>query len=382
MTLVPDVPLEGEERIAFLTLALTPGIGWPRLRNLIEKCQTPSGALTAPLALLETVPEMKGSPARAVHAAKMELGYRVMDDLARVGGRLLLRGDPGFPVSLHDVDAPPTHLFAAGRLELLEGPAVAIVGSRDHTRYGAEVCEALAAGASAAGIVVVSGMARGLDAIAHEAALAAGGGSIGVLGCGLGVVYPESNRRLYHLMSGEGLLLTEAPPGERPRTGSFPKRNRIIAGLSRATVVVEAAVGSGALITANAALDQGRDVLAVPGGVTSPTSVGPNRLLRDGAAPILEVDDLLSRYPEVRQVASTGDPDVSTPAGAVVALLKGGPRQADEIAATLRLPTGQVLALLGIMEIQGLVMQRPGLVYALTRVRFSAQSPIPGSPER
>jgi DNA processing protein len=376
VTQEPDTPFQGEERIACLTLALTPGIGWTRLRNLIQKCITPSGALTAPLALLETVPDMTGSPAQAIHAAKMELGHRVMDDLMRVGGRLLLRGDPEFPESLHAVDAPPTHLFALGRLDLLQRPAVAIVGSRDHTRYGAEVCEALAGGASGAGIVVVSGMARGLDAVAHHAALLAGGGSIGVLGCGLGVVYPESNRRLYNLMSREGLLLTEAPPGERPKTGSFPRRNRIIAGLARATVVVEAAVGSGALITANAALDQGKDVLAVPGGVTSPTSVGTNRLLRDGAAPILDLEDLVSRYPEVTQVARAADPDVSTPAGAVIAMLKGGPRQADEIAATLRLPTGQVLALLGIMEIQGLVVQRPGLTYSLARARFAA---TPGS---
>jgi len=134
-------------------------------------------------------------------------------------------------------------------------------------------------------------------------------------------------------------------------------------------------VGSGALITANAALDQGKDVLAVPGGVTSPTSVGTNRLLRDGAAPILELDDLLFRYPEVGRAAAAADPDASTPQGAVIALLKSGARQADELAATLRLPTGQVLSLLGMMEIQGLVVQRPGLMYALSRARFAAQSP-------
>ncbi|HKP29542.1 MAG TPA: DNA-processing protein DprA [Gemmatimonadales bacterium] len=368
----PDIPIEGEERIAYLTLALTPGVNASRLRNLIQKCITPSGALTAPLAFLETVPEMKATVAQSVHDAKMELGHRVMDDLARVGGQLLLPGDPVFPRVLFTVEPAPTYLFAMGRIELLARPAVAIVGSRDHTRYGAEVCEAIAGGAAAAGVVVVSGMARGLDAVAHHAALAAGGGSIGVLGCGLGVIYPESNRMLYSLMRTDGLLLTEAPPGERPKKGSFPKRNRIIAGLARATVVVEAAVGSGALITANEALDQGKDVLAVPGGVTSPTSVGTNRLLRDGAAPLLDLEDLLSRYPEVNLLADATDPDASTPSGAVIAMLKAGPRQADEIAATLRFPTGQVLALLGIMEIQGLVVQRPGLTYSLPRARFAA----------
>jgi len=368
----PGATFEGEERIAYLTLALVPGVGPGRMRNLIQSCGTPSGALTAPLASLEAVPEMKGPPAAAVHKARIEAGHRVLDDLRRVGGQLLLPGDPAFPSGLLTVEPAPLLLFALGRLDLLSQLAVAIVGSRDHTRYGAEVCEALAGGAASAGIVVVSGMARGLDAVAHHAALAAGGGSIGVLGGGLGVVYPESNRRLYRLMSQAGLLLAEAPPGERPFKGAFPRRNRLIAGLARSTVVIEAAVGSGALITAEAALDQGKDVLAVPGPVTSPTSVGTNLLLRDGAAPILDLNDLLSRYPEVaRAPATVPDPDASTPSGAVIALLRSGPRQADELAATLRLPTGQILALLGIMEIQGLVSQRPGLTYALPRARFA-----------
>jgi len=367
----PDAPFEGEERAAYATLALVPGIGATRLKTLIQHFGSPSGALAAPLAFLEAIPELKGTAA-VVHRARIDAGYRVQDDVTRLGGHLLLPGDERFPRSLFTVDPSPTHLFAAGRLDHLDRPAVAIVGSRDHTRYGADACEALAGGAAAAGLAVVSGMARGLDAVAHHAALAAGGASIGVLGCGLGVVYPESNRRLYNLMSRDGLLLTEAPPGERPQKGSFPKRNRLIAGLARVTVVVEAAVGGGALITAEAALEQGKDVLAVPGPVTSPTSVGPNRLLRDGAAPILDLEDLLSRYPEVKPVRADADPDPATPTGAVVALLRAGPRQADELAATLRLPTGQILALLGIMEIQGLVLQRPGLTYALPRARFAA----------
>lgn len=368
-----SAPFEGEERVAYLALSLIPGIGPGRLRNLIQSCGSPSGALAAPFAFLRAIPEMNQSAAAAVHSARIEAGYRVLDDLLRLGGQLLLPGDAAFPASLLTVDPPPAHLFAAGRIELLDRLVVAIVGSRDHTRYGADVCEALAGGAAAAGLVIVSGMARGLDAIAHHAALAAGGGSIGVLGSGLGVVYPESNRRLYTLMARDGLLLTEAPPGERPHKGAFPKRNRLIAGLARTTVVVEAAVGSGALITADAALNQGKDVLAVPGPVTSPTSVGTNRLLRDGAAPVLDLDDLLSRYPEVAAAAVPApDPADTTPSGAVIALLRSGPRQADELAATLRLPTGQILAVLGVLEIQGMVLQRPGMIYALPRARFAS----------
>jgi DNA processing protein len=172
------------------------------------------------------------------------------------------------------------------------------VGSRDHTAYGAEICRTLATAAARRGIVVISGMARGLDAVGHVAALDAGGSTIGVLGNGLGVVYPAANRALYERVAAQGLLITEFPPGERPSVYTFPRRNRLISALARATVVVEAASGSGALITADAALEQGREVLAVPGNITSHTSVGTNRLIRDGAVPILEVADLLGLYPE------------------------------------------------------------------------------------
>ena len=151
----------------------------------------------------------------------------------------------------------------------------------------------IAESAAGAGIVVVSGMARGLDAIAHQAALDAGGATIGVLGNGLGVIYPAANRELYAGVGQHGLLLTEFPPGERPGVGAFPRRNRLISGLARVTVVIEAAQGSGTLITVGTALAQGRDVMAVPGNITSATSVGTNRLIQDGAEPLIELADLL-----------------------------------------------------------------------------------------
>ena len=230
-----------------------------------------------------------------------------------MGGRVLLSDDPEYPPSLRVIPDPPPVLFAQGGLSLLDPPAVAIVGSRDHTAYGGEVGRKLAWGAASAGVVVVSGMARGLDAVAHAAALDAGGGTIGVLGNGLGVVYPAANRRLYQRVEQRGLLLTEFPPGERPSAGSFPRRNRLISGLARVTVVVEAARGSGALITAGTALDQGREVMAVPGHITSPASTGANELIRDGATPLLTIEDLLRHYPEAVQPAVGLDPPVKTP---------------------------------------------------------------------
>ena len=291
----------------------------------------------------------------------------------RVGGRTLIAVDPEYPELLRQIPDPPPLLFALGDLSLLERPAVAIVGSRDHTTYGAEVARALAWGLGSGGIVVVSGMARGLDAVAHAGALDGGGGTIGVLGNGLGVVYPAANRALYQRVAERGLLLTEFPPGEKPTAGSFPRRNRLISGLARVTVVVEAAEGSGALITAGTALDQGRDVMAVPGPITSPSSVGTNRLIRDGAEPLLSSDDLLAHYPEaVRPAegfASLPSAPRALPEGlgaverAVAALLGAEPLPLDEIVGRSGRSPQDLLAALCALEIAGVVEQRPGQAF-------------------
>jgi DNA processing protein len=220
-------------------------------------------------------------------------------------------------------------------------------------------------------VVVVSGMARGLDAVAHTAALDAAGGTIGVLGNGLGVVYPAANRALYDRVAAHGLLLSEFPPGERPRAGSFPRRNRLISGLSRVTVVVEAAVGSGALITAGTALDQGREVMAVPGNITSAVSAGCNRLIRDGAAPMLEAADLLQHFPELASVpsrtpapSSTPLPEALLPAERELAGLFGPDAvHPDELALKSKRPIGEVLGLISGLEIAGVIEQCPGRLF-------------------
>jgi DNA processing protein len=231
----------------------------------------------------------------------------------------------------------------------------------------------LSTAAAQTGIVVVSGMARGLDAIAHTAALNCGGTTIGVLGNGLGVIYPAANRALYQRVAKEGLLLTEFPPGERPHAGSFPRRNRLISGLARVTVIVEAAAGSGALITAGTALDQGREVMAVPGNITSAVSVGTNRLIRDGATPLLEPGDLLEHFPEL--AGSMAASNVVLPAirplpeglsaeeRELASLLGKEPVHPDEIATRSKRPVGEVLGLLCGLEIAGVVEQRPGRVF-------------------
>jgi DNA processing protein len=285
-----------------------------------------------------------------------------------LGGVCLLPDDPEFPEALRSIPQPPVLLFALGNPGLLATPSVAIVGSRDHSDYGERTTRRIAGAAAEAGITVVSGMARGLDAEAHSAALDAGGGTIGVLGNGLGVVYPAANRRLYQRVQREGLLVTEHPPGDKPHAGSFPKRNRLISGLASVTVVVEAAAGSGTLITVETALDQGKDVMAVPGPVTSPTSVGTNRLIRDGAMPLLVPDDLLELYGRQagtrrEQAPSKPIPQLSPEDTRLVSVLGAAPVQLDILAETVRQPVADVLDRLCALELEGVVEQRPGRLF-------------------
>lgn len=359
-------------RAAYVALALTPGIGAARLTTLLRVFHTPDGALKAPFAFLCTLPGISRAAASAICSARVADGEKVLHSLERLGGHCLVPGDAEFPAVLDTIPDPPVLLFALGKLDLLARPAVAIVGSRDHSPYGAEVATLIATGAARAGVVVVSGMARGLDAVAHAATLDARGETIGVLGNGLGVIYPAANRSLYERVSATGLLLTEFPPGERPRVGSFPRRNRLISGLGRVTVVIEAAAGSGTMITVESALEQGREVMAVPGAITSPTSVGTNRLIRDGAAPLLELEDLLQHFADVTSgsaqlpLVPVAPPETPLPPTLseserhLASLVSREARQLDLIVTDSRRPVGEVLALLSGLELAGVVEQLAG----------------------
>lgn len=391
-------------RAAYVALALTPGIGTVRLAALLEHCQTPLGALSAPFEFLRTIPGISAAAATAISATSPSDGERVLEAVELMGASTILPGDPHYPDLLHHIPDAPTLLFAAGDLGLLGQPAVAIVGSRDHSEYGADVCRDVATAAARAGLVIVSGMARGLDAIAHAAALDAPGTTIGVLGNGLGVIYPAANRRLYERVAAEGLLLTEFPPGERPGVGSFPRRNRLISALAQVTVVVEAAEGSGTLITVGTALAQGKDVMAVPGLITSATSVGTNRLIRDGAEPLLVVDDLLQHFPDLAPAPMSSAPGEEAvgpgtrapqraPRGAagprggappelvppkprpvpvppdldgalrlVAESLVSAPGGIEALIARLGLPAAVVLGAVSTLELRGLATQKAGIV--------------------
>jgi len=368
-----------QERAAYVALALTPGIGAARMSALLSHFQTATGALSAPFAFLCTVPGITRAAATAIGQTSPTAGERALAAVAARGACCILPDDPPFPTALKEIPDPPTLIFAQGQVDLLKLAGVAIVGSRDHSPYGAEVCREVAREAAQAGVAVVSGMARGLDAIAHTAALDAGGATIGLLGNGLGVVYPAANRVLYRRVSEEGLLLTEFPPGERPGVGAFPRRNRLISGLARVTVVIEAAEGSGTLITVGTALAQGRDVMAVPGNISSPTSIGTNRLIRDGAEPLLEVADLLAHYPEVvarRDDGTVARASASSPPTAQAApeppadllplerglfeALRGGPVELDQLITGCGRETAEVLAAVSSLELRGLVVEAAG----------------------
>ena len=360
------MPTNPDARAAWVALALTPGIGPRRFAALLAACETPLGALSAPFAFLCTIPGISRACATAIKETREEDGARVVASADGLGASVLLPGDESFPPALVQIPDAPVLLFAQGDLALLARPAVAIVGSRDHTAYGAEVCRIVSGRAAGAGLAVVSGMARGLDAVAHQAALDAGGATIGVLGNGLGVIYPAANRGLYERVEREGLLLTEFPPGERPHAGSFPRRNRLISGLAHSVVVIEAAESSGALVTVESALAQGKEVLAVPGPITSRTSVGVNRLIRDGAAPLLEADDLLNLYPGCAGAAPTA---AAVPAGRtdaerrLLAELAPAGTHLDQLVAVLNRPVSDVLAALLDLELAGFIEQLPGRIF-------------------
>ncbi len=361
-----------DERVAYLALTQIPGMGPARLQILLSAFNTALGAHAAPFDVLRNLPGFSRAAATAVKATPLETGLKTAEAAAKLGAEVLVPSDSGYPALLRNIPDPPPVLFALGNRGLLLRPAAAIVGSRDHSNYGAGVCRTLSGAVAEAGVVIVSGMARGLDAVAHTAALDVGGATLGVLGNGLGVVYPSANRALYDRVGADGLLLTEFPPGERPHVGSFPRRNRLISGLSRVTVVIEAAIGSGALITAGAALDQGREVMAVPGNITSLLSAGSNRLIRDGAAPVLEADDILQHFPEfgkapskaARQPASRPLPEVLSPEEREFAGLFGMDAvHPDELATRFRRPIGEVLGLISGLEIAGVIEQCPGRLF-------------------
>jgi len=287
-----------------------------------------------------------------------------LDRLGQTGIRWIARSAPAFPPLLHAIHDPPPGLFVRGDsdLDLLRRATVAVVGARSCSPYGAQVARMLGRELGRAGLVVVSGLARGVDGEAHRGALEAGALTVGVLGCGIDRDYPAAHRQLAARIRATGLTVSEYAPGVEPAPWRFPARNRIIAGLSAATVVVEARDRSGALITADLALDEGREVFAVPGEITSALSSGTNDLLKLGATPLTTSADVLDLF----GLASTdAEPvELGSSAEAVLARLRDGPASADELARATGLDAGALSSALTELELAGCAVAGGGVYRA------------------
>jgi DNA processing protein len=347
---------------------LTPQRLWPALRSaggLEEFLSSSEGDLSRLLGSSDRARAVLRSP-------EDREALRWAEEIERTGVRLITAFEEEFPRLLRETADPPFVLYALGRIERLRLPAVAVVGSREASRYGRDVASRLGRELSGAGVTVVSGFARGIDASAHEAALEGPGGTIAVFGCGLDVDYPRENARLKDRLAAQHLLLSEYPPGTEPRPQNFPIRNRIIAGLSSGVVVVEASRRSGSLITARLAADFGRDVFAVPGSIFSDTSSGTHELLRDGAILCRGAEDVLAElFPSVgapQRVPAAAPLDLSPEARRVFeALTREESLSAEELAQALDLPAATILASLFELEGTGFASTVEGGRYGIPR---------------
>jgi DNA processing protein len=356
-------PGDDAGRFDWLRLIRSQSVGPRAFRRLADRFRSPRAAL-------EALPDLvTRAGARAYAAAESGAVEAEFEAAARAGARLLCLGAPDYPAALAEVaDAPPA-LWALGDPRLAAEPCVALVGARNASAAGRRMAALLAEGLGAAGWAVVSGLARGIDAAAHEAALATG--TIAVQAGGVDVVYPPENAALAARIAAHGLRLSEAPMGEQPTARSFPRRNRIVSGLSRAVVLVEAAERSGSLITAAMALEQGREVMAVPGSPLDPRAAGCNGLIRDGATLVRDATDVLEalaapRIPRRPPPAPEAAPAAAgDPTGRVLELLGPTPVAFDDLAGMAGIQPAALAALLTELEIDGRVERRPGDLIAL-----------------
>lgn len=364
----------------WLTLALVPGVGTTLFVRLLARFRAPSEVLHASEAALEEV--VGANLAQRIRTYKEFVDVDAQERaMAKYDVRFITMEDPAYPARLAEIYDPPLALFVRGDLYESDQYCVAIVGTRHATAYGLRVAAKLGGELAARGITVISGMAQGIDAAAHRGALETGGRSIAVLGCGVDIVFPAENADLMHSIIQHGCVISPFPMGMNALKGNFPQRNRIISGLALGTVVVEAPPGSGALITARHAVEQGREVFAVPGQVGQRTSMGPHALIREGAKLVESLEDILMELdipPSLRRPAPAIKSDTpATPAAAqtapkapesvlsevekdILATLSPDGSFVDEIALACRISISEALSSLTLLELKGLVRQFSG----------------------
>lgn len=362
------------EELHWIGLKSIPGIGNVTFRRLLERFESPEAVLSASIAELSNVRGVTPAMREAIrHGSWRSFADAECSRLAVSGARIVTFLAADYPKSLFEIPDPPPFLYVRGELRCHE-TAVAIVGSRRATAYGIQTTSRLAGALAGHGVCVTSGMARGVDTAAHKGALAAGGRTIGVLGCGIDMVYPPENRKLFQEMAEKGCLVSEFPLGTLPLAENFPRRNRIISGLSKGVLVVEAAENSGSLITAQYALEHGRDVYAVPGNISFATSRGSNRLIKQGAKLVDCVEDILEELPGFENLHGGAEQRVPAPRtfsltpkeAAIYEVLARSPLHIDDIISQTELTAGEVSSMLLHLELKGAVTSLPGTHYCIS----------------
>lgn len=346
------------------------GVGPTRLRALLDYFGDVERAWHAPVEGLRSAGLDRRSLENLLEArAALDLD-RELERIAAVGARVLTWESPGYPRLLREIPDPPPVLYVKGTIVEEDAWAVAVVGTRRASSYGREVTRRLTATLARSGITIVSGLARGIDAEAHRAALKAAGRTIAVLGCGIDRMYPPEHRKLADQIIAHGALVSDYPLGTKPEGSNFPPRNRIISGLSLGVLVTNAGARSGALITADFAAEQGRDVFAVPGSILGRGSAGTNALIRDGATIVLGPEDILEEL-NLTMVAEQAEARQVLPADETEAQLlnhlSAEPTHVDELRQQSGLPISQVTSTLALMELKGMVRQVGGMKYVVAR---------------
>jgi DNA processing protein len=357
-----------EDIFYWLALSLTPGVGSILFKRLLDRFKTPEAVFSAPMKELSKIEGLGEKVAREILNGPLEKEVeKELSLLGKVGGKIVTLKDEGYPKRLRDIYDPPALLYVRGEFRREDTLAIAIVGSRKTSPYGRWITEKIGQDLARHGVTVVSGMARGIDSVAHIGALQGGGRTIAVLGCGVDVIYPLENRNLFNQIIEHGAVLSEFPMGSPPEGGHFPRRNRIISGLSIGVVIVQAGSKSGSLITANYALEQGREVFAIPGNVGAQGSRGTNQLIKEGAKLVESSEDILEeilpqweREEETFPIPESPLPDLTEEEKILYKLLGEMPLHIDTIIRESQLDPGKVSSFLLNLELKGLISQWPG----------------------
>lgn len=357
----------------WLALSRIPGVGNVLYKRLISAFGTPEKVFQRSADELRSIEGIRAGTIEGIVGFKGDdWAEKELQSVQKRGIRLITQMDDDYPALLKTIYDPPPLLYMRGNIIKADTNALAVVGSRNASSYGRETTKRLAQGLARYGFTIVSGLARGIDTTAHRGALEAGGRTLAVLGSGIDKVYPWENRRLGEDIVHAGAILSEFPLGTAPEACHFPARNRIISGLSLGVVIIEASFRSGSLITARLALEQGREVFAVPGNINSPSSTGTNRLIKEGAKLVTDPEDIIEEFfiqaedvtltPE-RSCTSSPAEQIGAEDKKVLDLLESNPIHIDELIHKSGLSTGIMAGLLLDLELKGLIIQLPGKIF-------------------